>query len=100
MPTHDARQPPSLLGDRQVATTHELVLDLLQLRPHPPCDGDAPEPEASPSSMTPALSHFLMRRRTLLSAMRCSRNFPNQTRSRLEKKSRISASSTQFTFFL
>jgi len=29
----------------------------------------------APSSITPALTHLSMRRRTRLSAMRCSRNF-------------------------
>ena len=47
-------------------------------KPMPPA---VPPPVVSdqfPSSMTPALSHFWMRRRTRLSAMRCSRNFISQ----------------------
>ena len=48
--------------------------------------------------MTPALSHFWISRRTRLSAIRCSRNFTSHDWSRLVKKSRMSASSTQFTF--
>src|SRR5450755_1365341 len=48
--------------------------------------------------MTPALSHFWISRRTLLSAIRCSRNFTNHDWSRPVKKSLMSASSTKFTF--
>ena len=50
--------------------------------------------------MTPALSHFWISRRTLLSAIRCSRNFTSHDWSRLVKKSRRSASSTQFTLLV
>ena len=41
----------------------------------------------------------MSRDRILSSAIRCRRNLPSQSRSSWPKKSRISASSTQFTFF-
>src|SRR6516225_734426 len=44
-PQH-ARQPAPLLGDGPVTAPPELGFHLLQLRPHPLFDGDAPEPEA------------------------------------------------------
>ena len=48
---------------------------------------------------TPAFSHFWIRRRTLRSAIRCSTNFTSHSWSMVSKKPRMSASSTQFTFF-
>ena len=48
--------------------------------------------------MTPATSHFWISRRTLLSAIRCSRNLRSHDRSRLPKQSLMSASSTKLTF--
>src|SRR2546421_1107281 len=45
VPTHHSRQPPPLLRNGLMPTTHELVLDLAQLRPHPLRDGDTPQPE-------------------------------------------------------
>jgi DNA-binding CsgD family transcriptional regulator len=52
-----------------------------------------------PSSDTPALSHFWIRRSILRSATRCSINFIVHSRLMLSKKPRMSASSTQFTRF-
>ena len=45
MTSHHAAKPPPLLWDRLVPTSHELVLDLSELRPHPLRDGDALELE-------------------------------------------------------
>jgi len=53
----------------------------------------------APSSDTPALSHFRIKRSILRSAIRCSMNLPNHSCEMDPKKSRMSASSTQFTFF-
>src|SRR5580700_2749336 len=53
-----------------------------------------------PSSSTPALSHFLIRRRIRRSPMRCWRNLTIHSCEKEPKQSRMSASSTQFTFFL
>src|SRR4249919_3879132 len=44
-PQH-ARQPAPLLGDGPVTAPPKLGFHLLQLRPQPLLDGDAPEPEA------------------------------------------------------
>src|ERR1035441_6235331 len=52
-----------------------------------------------PSSDTPALSHFWMRRRIRRSAIRCWRNFIIHSCEMDPKKSRMSASNTQLTFF-
>ena len=41
-----------------------------------PCGVRSTVSNQSPSSMTPSLSHFWIRRRTLLSAIRCSGPFP------------------------
>jgi hypothetical protein len=35
MPTHHASQPAALLGDGQMSASHQLGVDLAQLRPHP-----------------------------------------------------------------
>src|SRR6266511_1816864 len=45
MSSHHARQPAPLVGDGQMPASPELGFHLLQLRPHPLLDGDAPEPE-------------------------------------------------------
>src|SRR6266478_9290655 len=45
-PQH-ARQPAPLLGDGPVTAPPKLGFHLLQLRPHPLFDGDAPEPETT-----------------------------------------------------
>jgi hypothetical protein len=42
MSPHDARQPPPLVGDGQMPTSHKLVFDLLELYPQPLGDGVAP----------------------------------------------------------
>ena len=47
-------------------------------KPKPPARVPSAVPDHSPSSMTPALSHFWISRRTLLSAIRCSRNLSIQ----------------------
>ena len=62
-----------------------------------PCGTPSSHAVHDPSSMTPALNHFLIRRRTRLSAIRCSKNRSSQRWSRQEKYSRKSALSTQFT---
>src|SRR5450759_3680162 len=53
----------------------------------------------SPSSDTPAFSHFWIRRITRRSAIRCSTNFTSHSCETLSKNPRTSRSSTQFTFF-
>jgi hypothetical protein len=63
-----------------------------------PCGDPLSLADHAPSSTTPALSHRWIRRRTRRSAIRCSRNLTSHKCSRLVKKSRMSASSTQFTF--
>ena len=45
MSSHHACQPAPLLGDGLMPAPPQLVLDLLELRPHPFCDRDAPQPE-------------------------------------------------------
>ena len=50
-----------------------------------------------PLSMTPAFSHFRIRRMTRLSPMRCSRNVINQSRGIVSKYARRSASTIQLT---
>ena len=67
--------------------------------PMPPAVTPPHVSDHSPSSMTPAASHFSISRRTRLSAIRCSRNLRQPAMIKLVKKSRMSASSTQFTFF-
>jgi hypothetical protein len=71
-------------------------------------NGEIPEPcgvpfsvfDHTPSSSTPALSHFLIRRRIRRSPIRCWRNLTIHSCEKVPKQSRMSASSTQFTFFL
>src|SRR6266511_6268003 len=46
MSSHHARQPAPLVGDGEVPASPKLGFHLLQLRPQPLFDGDAPEPEA------------------------------------------------------
>src|SRR5487761_1623974 len=53
MSSHHACQPSPLLGDGPVPASPKLGFHLLQLRPQPPFDGDAPEPE-SPVPRLPA----------------------------------------------
>src|ERR1035437_3321124 len=48
-----ACQPSALLGDGQMPAAPELVIDLLELGPHPFSDRDAPEPEL-PAPALPA----------------------------------------------
>src|SRR5260370_40060109 len=69
--------------------------------------GDAVAPCGVPSSLavhrsssiTPALSHFRMSRRLRLSPTRCSTNFISPSWLMVSKYPRMSASSTQLTFF-
>src|SRR5262249_35868575 len=62
-----------------------------------PCGTPTSVFDHSPSSETPARSHFRHRRRILRSATRCSMNLTSHSCDRLPKKSRMSASSIQFT---
>src|SRR6266852_8085750 len=64
-----------------------------------PCGVPSFVSDHRPSSDTPALSHFRIRRSTRRSATRCSMNFIVHAWLRLSKKPRMSASSTQFTRF-
>ena len=64
-----------------------------------PCGEPWPPAAQVPSSMTPAASHLSISRRTMLPAIGCPRNFRSQARSSWPKKSRMSASGTQFTLF-
>jgi hypothetical protein len=54
----------------------------------------------SPSSSTPAFNHFWMSRTTRRWPTRCSTNLTSHPCSRVSKKLWMSASSTQFTFFV
>src|SRR5215469_3241854 len=64
-----------------------------------PCGVPLSVSDHSPSSSTPALSHFLIRRRIRRSPIRCWRNLTIHSCEKDPKQSRMSASSTQFTFF-
>src|SRR5713101_7495931 len=64
-----------------------------------PCGVPTSVFDHSPSSDTPAFSHFRIRRSILRSATRCSTNLTSHWWDRLSKKPRTSASSIQFTFF-
>ena len=67
------------------------------VKPKPLAEPPPRTPSTTLFSITPALNHFLIKRRTRLSAIRCSTNRSSQRWSRLEKWSRKFASSTQFT---
>jgi len=83
----------------QIARLQRLLVKEAQ-RPHAKRDGVPISVSFhSPSSMTPASSHFWINRSIRGSATRCWRNFSSQPRSRLSKNPRISASSTKLTFF-
>src|SRR5216684_2240309 len=64
-----------------------------------PCGVPTSVFDHSPSSDTPALSHFRMRRSILRSAMRYSINLTIHSCDKLSKKPRTSASSIQFIGF-
>lgn len=66
----------------------------------PPCGVPAACSRCSPSSITPAPSHFWMWRATRGSAIRCRTNSTSHPWSNVSKNPRMSASSTQFTRFV
>ena len=76
-PRHDdiaASVPRTPLVNPQVE--HVMEVDVRkQRRNRAPCGVPSNVCDHSPSSMTPAFNHLWIRRRTLLSAIRCSRNF-------------------------
>src|ERR1039457_4701021 len=64
-----------------------------------PCGVPSSVSNHRPSSITPAFSHFWIRRTTRWSPIRCSTNLIIQSCPILSKNDLMSKSSTQFTFF-
>jgi hypothetical protein len=99
VPDHDDVAGGVMLAPRPDPQVEDVMqLDVRQQwRGHCPLRGSYFRLPPFPVLGNPALSHFWMRRRTLLSATRCSMNLTIHSCDRLSKKPRTSASSIQFT---